>query len=283
MKIISGLCFLLLVSTVNAQVDFQRLLTITQSKTASYQAPSFNKIQHCQQLFYQALSTGYTKNLQQAWLQQGFSLTQQDGVLVIKALKNQGEGVYVIKEKKQVPLIALQAPHSFKDLHTGKIIAELLQHPQFYAGGWNSVPRYGAYSQDLAHLDNSIFQAFTQALAQAHPDSWIVQLHGFNQKKRKTATGQRAEMILSNTESDSPVWLQTLAQHLRQQWRHKHIEIYPQTIRELGGTKNRNAFLLKRQGFTHFIHIETSKKMRDELRHHPQSRQVFIQALQQLP
>ena len=90
-------------------------------------------------------------------------------------------------------------------------------------------------------------------------------------------------MILSATENHSPVWLQTLAQHLRQQWQQKHIEIYPKTIRELGGTKNRNALWLKKQGFRQFIHVEISKKMRDELRHQPQSRQAFIQALQQLP
>ncbi len=263
-------------------LDFSQLLAQAQSKVASYQPPSVAKIDTCRQLFRQLLTQGYSDGLAQAWSNQGFSLTATENWLIVQEPHNTGQGLYVIARKPPIsPVYFLQAPHSFKDIYTGKIAAKLMQTGQFYAAAWNTVPRYGRQAQDLAHISQSVFQAFADALIEQQPQTWLIQLHGFSNNARKTLLGQQMDMIVSATENHTPVWLRQLADSLNQVWPDKTIGVYPQTVNELGGTTNANAQQLKRAGFHQFLHMEMNLELRNSLLKNNQLRQQLIGSLQQ--
>lgn len=169
----------------------------------------------------------------------------------------------------------LQAPHGDSDLYTGKIASRLFFEGGFKAAQWNTVKRD---ISDMAHTPNTYWQAFTQAFAQQYPDGKIIQLHGFEQGSRKTATGEASDMILSAGHSLPPQWLQQTFVCLKNAFPMR-VSLYQFDVKELGGTTNVQGQLLRSLGHDGFLHIEMSKTMRRQLLDNVTSRKLFIKCL----
>ena len=143
------------------------------------------------------------------------------------------------------------------------------------AGAWNTVRRSGG---DLAHLPASYLQAFTRAFAATHRRGLLVQLHGFETSKRTSEAGAAADMIVSNGTREPPLWLLAVARGFRDGVARK-VKVYPNDIKELGGTTNAQANLLRDLGHDGFLHVDMSQGLRKQLRDDQSLREVFLKCL----
>jgi hypothetical protein len=165
------------------------------------------------------------------------------------------------------PPIALQAPHSYYDRHTGEIAERLfLEHP-FTAAAWNTAHRYAAAdgSSDLCHTDRSLLSSFTRAFVTAFPKGIIVQVHGFAGSKLRSPDAAAAGGILSNGTPAPPRWVKGAAACLADHFTGPMLT-YPDDIQELGATENEQGRLLRTLGRGSFLHIEFSLPARQLLK-----------------
>ncbi|KZN50652.1 hypothetical protein [Pseudoalteromonas luteoviolacea] len=154
-------------------------------------------------------------------------------------------------------------PHQFHDKYTLKIGRALFES-NCNMMVFNTHHRH-SQSLDNLPMDYSkrkrgLHVAAVKAFHYAHPNAAIFQIHGFNQKKRKSPEGKKADFILSQGRSYNAklAKLQRCLSGLS-----NHTYIYQKDIFELGGTKN----ILHKIGLAphRFIHIEISKPMRKRL------------------
>ncbi len=251
------------------------------AKGGKYVAPSSAEVREAEALFIRTLQGEQSQDLQNAWQAQGFmlgTLTQNGTTFTVVQEVNEkrtGRGFYLFRQKGGLP-VALQAPHSYKDLYTRKIARKLMREGNYVAAGWNTVPRYGRnkYKEfaDMAHLDDTIFQAFGRAFAKQYPTGTIAQLHGFAQGYRKTVVGKTADLIFSGTTKRPSQRVLETGDCLKSQLTDFVVRIYPNEIGELGGTTNSNAKDLRARGFNNFFHVEMSKALRARLRKDKQVR-----------
>ncbi len=184
-----------------------------------------------------------------------------------------GRGLFVVRSDGD-PLM-LSIPHQFKDLKTGELGAQLMEEMPFGAAAFNSAPRDLATNSDVAHADNTHFNAAHLAFASQTPSPRIVQLHGFAREKRRTPEGRLAEIIISSgTERPAPE-----AVAIRECLRRGGVaaRLYGVDVGELGGTKNRNLLALLGAGHRPgtFIHVEISRRMRETLTNNKDARWFF--------
>lgn len=182
-----------------------------------------------------------------------------------------GRGFYLIQDEGAVDApVLLQAPHRFKDLDTGAIVAQLAATGAFRMSAWNTVPRWAPDDRsdrraDLAHRDISHFNAATAAFAAVHPSGVVVQVHGFATGKRRTAAGSSADVIVSS----GTTALVGPARRVRACLRSRLSVVvrgYGDDVSELGATTNRNAAMLRARGFNAFVHVELDRPLRRSLR-----------------
>lgn len=186
----------------------------------------------------------------------------------------QGRGFFAIK-KQSTKNWLLQAPHADSDLYTGKIASRLFLEGEFKAAQWNTVKRSVS---DMAHTPDTYWQTFTQVFAEQFPDARVIQIHGYEQSARKTEAGEVSDMILSAGHDAPPLWLQQIANCLKNNFPHR-ISLYPYDVKELGGTTNVQGYRLRSLGQDGFLHIEISKTMRLELLDNTDVRKRFIGCL----
>jgi len=256
--------------------------TFQAAKGGEYTPPTAAEIKIAEKLFFFVLQGQRGKNIQKAWAQQGFIMRTliHKGIpfTVIQEMKNQrtGRGFYLFRQGDNLPL-ALQAPHTYHDKFTRHIGRKFMRDGHYAALAWNTVSRYEA---DIAHLNHTIFQAFTRAFARRYPTGSIVQLHGFSQQKRKSQRGQEADMILSNTFNTPSERVLMAYRCLSINLSNYVVRLYPYGIMDLGGLGNSNAKTLLEHGFKNFVHIEMSHKMRRRLRYSRRIRRQFNDCLQ---
>ncbi len=257
------------------------------ARDGRYRAPPTAELERATALFTRELAGDPAPDLLAAWRSLGWRRRSLvlDGVdcrvLYEAAARREGRGFYLFCPDAS-GRAALQAPHAFKDLHTGRIALALARQARFRVVAWNTVPRFsedahGRHDADLAHLPESYFTALTRALA-AHADTGpLIQLHGFARAARK-GSGRRAHIILSNgTRRPGPRVLQ-LAARLRHALG-VDTRVYPLDIRELGALTNREAQVLRAAGRRDFVHIELSAELRQRLRDDAAARTRFADAL----
>jgi len=255
--------------------------TLKAAKGGKYVTPTAAELYAAEVLFIRTLKGEQTPALKKAWQTQSFIMRtlRQNGTAftVIQETKKKrtGRGFYLFRQQKSSP-IALQAPHSYKDLYTGTIARKLMEKGKYVAAGWNTVKRNYA---DMAHLDNTIFQAFGRAFAKQYPTGMIFQLHGFVQGKRNTRAGKTADLILSGTTITPQQRVLGIGKCLKSKLARFTVRIYPYEISELGGTTNSNAKDLRARGFNRFFHIEMSKPLREKLRGDNQVRRQLSDCL----
>jgi len=245
-----------------------------------YVAATPSEVERSEALFSRLLSGERGDALAGAFRPLGFVLQQVtvggEGLAVLSEAPEArtGKGVYVVRGAGGALLpVALQTPHRFKDVGTGRISVRILaEDRRFAAAAWNTVPRWydepqGRVDADLAHARVSHFNAFTRAFARVHPGALIVQLHGFEADNRRTAAGGAADMVVSGTVSDPGPQVRLRADCLRGlgTWR---VLLYPLETRELGGTTNKNALALRSlsgNDGAEFLHLEIAREPRRRL------------------
>lgn len=180
-----------------------------------------------------------------------------------------GWGRYLINTQYQVRGL-LQAPHQFTDLHTGELATQMFFQSQLQALALNTARRDSAPNSraDMARATDSIFYHFSKEYASEFPFAYIVQLHGFSNKKRKSISGQRANMIISaglHQPGAMHRWLQQCMEGIVG----NDVLLYPQQVRELGGTKNPLSQLYQRMNSPRFVHWEVNRAWRNRLMQRP--------------
>jgi len=189
-----------------------------------------------------------------------------------------GGGDLVYRYNAKACVISI--PHRFFDTHTYKIGQQVFNsHCQLMLSNTHhrhsdSLDKQSMdYSKRRDTLHNSAILAF-QAL---HKDAKIIQLHGFNQSKRRSDEGKQADFIISQGKKGNVI-KQQLTLCLSKISRNSYF--YPELIRELGGTKN-ILHTLEIKPFS-FIHIEISKPMRERLIKEQHTMSQFSECINQV-
>lgn len=189
-----------------------------------------------------------------------------------------GRGLYVLR-RDGLPLL-FSAPHQFKDLDTGLLAALMTEEQGALGVAFNTAPRDlpiagGGGLSDLGKLDATHFNAFHLAFRAAYPAARIVQLHGFARDKRRSEAGRAADVIVSNGTRRADPGAIALADCLRRAG--FGARLYPNEVRELGGTRSATLAALMGDGAPAgtFLHIEISRELRDTLIDNQDVRWVF--------
>ncbi len=284
----NGLFIMLLLAANPVVAQNHALKTLWKAaRDGHYRTPGSIELQQATALFRRELVGDPSSQLQQAWQTLGWQRTSIQladhscQVLYESAARREGRGFYLFCPQAN-SRTALQAPHAFKDLHTGYIALAMANTARFRVVAWNTVPRYsedkkGRHDADMAHLTESYFTALTRALATDNSIEHVIQIHGFSRQKRD-GDGRNATIILSNGTRQPDPSLLDLAARL-----HKTLNVdtrvFPYDIRELGALTNRQGKLLRETGHTGFIHIELSSEIRKQLRNDKQTCRIFLDDL----
>lgn len=237
----------------------------------SYQEISNKEFISMQECFYKVLNDNNSSCLKQY----GFKKIDIDNsIYAIVDTKKAGHGFYLIrKDSKSKYLLSL--PHRFSDKNTGVIGMRLFREHSFKGAFFATATRR---VKDMAHNTITPFNAFHIAYTKAYPDSHIYQLHGFTSKKRKTDSGKRAKIILSNGSKNYKQNLVKLSNCLKKSIT-PDVYIYGKDIMELGATTNAQIHSLHSLGFWGFTHIEMLYPIREELADKKSIRELFAKCL----
>lgn len=249
-----------------------------------YWLPERSAVERAQLLFERTLGGESGPVLVAAWAEEGFEMLALDRpgqrLLALRELpgRKSGRGFYLLRPAAACRL-AWQAPHSFRDLDTGDLALALMLEGEAAAAAWNTVPRdqvlaAGRQQSDLAHQRQSILAAFSRAFARVYPDGRLVQLHGFAAENRRTEAAWQAALILSAGHRDPGSGLRTARSCLGQRL-DDPVRLFPDEVRELGGTGNSIGAVLREAGFAGFVHAELALQLRRRLGSNTAARNDF--------
>jgi hypothetical protein len=192
-----------------------------------------------------------------------------------------GNGVYLINGNDPAPLV-VQAPHAYHDLFTGDIAAGLARDGVAIVA-WNSAKRntgtgFGQTKADFAKRRDSLFVALTRALIKSVPKGRLIQIHGFDNRRRSTSEGSGAAIILSSGARWTTRSVDIIARCL-QPVIDGPVLIYPTEVTELGATKNFHGQTLRRYGHEGFVHVEINRPTRKRLKTEPALLSAFSACL----
>ena len=242
-----------------------------QVRADQYVAPAHSELQESKKLFAELLKGNLSQDLEILFNKINFRLdrykSNAENIIVVRENKPpyQGLGMFIIRLNGNG--IMLQAPHAFKDLHTGQLAIHLMLEGNYSALAINTVPRSylsaGIKQEpDMAHMYNTHFISISHAFSDQYPNGQIVQLHGFN-SARRPATISTAMIISAGVKkSDSKVQQQQkcLARTIKGE-----VKAYPDDINILGGTTNSIGRYLRARGFSAFRHYEMNLPTRKVL------------------
>ena len=243
----------------------------------NYLAPSAADLTHARQLFADTLAGSQSLEvLQPEWSRLGFELREVTAtgealwLLCEPAGTEAGRGWYLFRHSGSP--VAIMAPHARNDIHTGLISLRLFLagHARVLACG--TITRRRA---DMAHLEDTYFQAFTLAFAQMSPTGLVVQLHGFESTNHN---GTKAAIIASTGSRTPEPWLAELVRCLRQSTA-LNVLAYPDNVKQLGATSNAQGQALTRVGRCRFLHFEFSLELRERLTRDQALRKMFLDCL----
>lgn len=195
---------------------------------------------------------------------------EEAGWVVLQPSGDAADGLYVVR-MSPVSRVVVQAPHAWYDLKTGRLASLLFEEGTGQVLMMNSGQRYAFDRADVAHRDDTFFQAFTLGAAMAMDQPLVVQLHGFADEN------SRASAVLSpGSALADPADLAASRRELSSllSGRSKSGDAVP----KLAGRTNSQGIALS--SHARFLHLELSKKARTELAEDPETRQGLAELLE---
>jgi hypothetical protein len=274
----------------SARADPLRSLLRQASSARVFSLPSATELAAVEQLFAQLLagsSDPQSAKMQASASALGLDLKSVNGftVLMEKMDARRGRGFFAFRQAgMNKSLDVLQVPHSFKDEMTRDIGLGLFAEGRFAAVAFNTVPRRfnddngQEVVADMAHITGTYFLALTQATAKVLGRGRTLQIHGFEQGKRKSALLADSDIILSAGHAGPPASLRQ-SRELLQQRLQRNVVLYGEGIKELGATTNVEAAALRALGYDNFIHVEMSRTMRAIMRDDAGARKQLLSSI----
>lgn len=257
-----------------------------------YVSMTGREIEAAESLFVKTLRSSYSGELADSWEEFGMKLqsrtTGGNDFLVLSEMsgKKHGRGFYLFNKSASNNHL-LMVPHGFKDVGTGAIGLRMFLESDLGILALNTVPRYintgsgDKLVHDLGKLPNTYFAALTKAFLTVHREEKIYQLHGFAREKRKSAAGRSAGVILSGGTERVRQNIKEMQLCLEKVFP-ASVLVYPNDVRELGGTANIIGKILRRAGHEGFFHIEISREIRDNLRKDTILRRALSECLENI-
>ncbi len=255
----------------------------------TYQPMTAAQLKQAESLFRQILTGKDFRNEQFAngWANLGYELVEIPAAgSTWTGLRDtespcKGNGVYLFNARSTGSLV-IQAPHAYHDLFTGDITAGLMREGIAMLA-WNSAKRktsagYGKGKADLARRPDSLFVALTRAMIESYPNGRLIQIHGFDNKRRKTQAGTSAAVILSSGTRWPTRPVDFIASCLKPVIPGP-VLVFPTEVTELGATRNFHGQTLRHNGHEGFVHIELSRPTREQLKSEPSLLAKFSQCL----
>lgn len=248
---------------------------------ASFMIPNPAEVHTAEEMFRLLLMLSPTSpKVKEAVDALGFSVTSflNGSELIYIVMEKEGcrkgRGFFLVREKGDIPVL-LEAPHAGDDALTGNIVISLFLEHNVKAVAMNVVSRSQV---DLAHVPVSYFQAVSLAFAKIYPRGIILQVHGFDMGKRNPDAPKDSHIIVTNGTRSPGQMLYTLCKSLKTALKISAL-LYPVDTKQLGATRNAQANLLSREGFSGFIHIEISKEWREKLSVNAPLRALFFKSI----
>lgn len=200
----------------------------------------------------------------------GFELVpvQADGepLAVLRDATGDGRGLLIVRFGAHARPVLLQAPHSFHDIGTGQLAAEIMARSDLRALQVNTRHRNVAAAEsghpppaDVAHRTDSWFHALTLGILDGLEHPVLVQLHGFG---RQTVRDPEVDVVASCGATDHPEVLSAFADTLASDLPGLGVARYPDDISLLGGTTNVQGRALIGRADAVFLHLELSPEAR---------------------
>lgn len=204
--------------------------------------------------------------------------------LLEAAGKSRGAGAYIFRvaPRSEEPVILLEAPHSYYDVGTGRLAAEVFFAPKQgvrpRALFTNTIHRYqlapgdkvkrSNNPADVAHNREHAFSIATQAFVDAAGTARVVQFHGFGRRSDDDADDGGADdiamVVSAGDQAKSSRWSAAVADALVEQFG-AAVKRFPEQVHVLGATTNVQGQLVRNRNPNGFVHIEMSADMRAQL------------------
>ncbi len=189
-------------------------------------------------------------------------------VVYEKEDRKEGRGFFMFCQNQHSKKMAIEAPHRFFDRKTGRIAYLLMLTGYYSAGAWNTVHRYQTpnnveKSSDMAHNPDTFFNSFARAfLNTMPPDSAMIQLHGFYDKKHSYKNSYPS-LVLSEGRSKPSQNFMMYANAIKKVL-HTNVFIYPDDdLETLSAKGNISAETFEKQAIGQiFIHFEMNNDIR---------------------
>lgn len=242
--------------------------------------PSQDALNQAEQLFAHLFKHNYSQETKALAKTIGFSWHENSKHVHLKDPLKKGIGEYFFHKQPKNEII-LQAPHRYHDKYTGTIIKKLFKESGIHSLALNTLPRYSKTKDnidlDFSRLKNSMHSVYTLAYISQQPRGKVIQIHGFDHKKRRSASARASQIILSNGNTKHTAYLLNLQMCFDQKnW----ISVrYPDQVNELGATKNPIGILLRSLNTEAFHHIELNLETRQTLAHQSSKRLDFMECL----
>lgn len=164
--------------------------------------------------------------------------------------------------------IFIQAPHSFYDIGTKKIAADLSNELNATAFFYNSVHRKHIDLGKAKGLSENPLLKLSLDFTKKYENSKLVQLHGFSKKKHSSLKNEGFDAVISNGSKKPDAYVTQLTQCLNKALPFK-FALYGKETQKLGGTKN----IVKKYCHKNcqFVHLEFSKQLRDYMKENSNS------------
>jgi len=273
---------LLLAGAVQAPMG-ARALELESSLTRAiantrYEQPASSDLTQARELFkHTLLGDRPVAELKTGWYKLGFAFHEvtADGEpmwLVSQPPDSEsGGGWYLFRTNHQSSL-AFETPHAKNDVHTGIIGLRLFQAGTARVLAASTITRHRA---DMAHLDDTFFQAFTLAFAEVCPTGLVVQLHGFESENHNHVAAD----VLASAGIQSPgAWFFEVVEKLKQATAVR-VLAYPRDTKVLGGTTNSQGKALNQTADCRFLHLEITPELRERMARDPELRRAILDSV----
>lgn len=177
----------------------------------------------------------------------------------------EGRGLLLLRFGGTASQVLLQAPHAVSDLGTGELAARLMEGGDALALQLNTRHRRAADgpAADLAHRDDTWFQALTLGLLDGLERPLLAQLHGFG---CETVDQPGIDLVVSGGVAPDEACVDAFVGATGELLPGGGVAVYPRDIDVLGALTNVQGQAVAALDRGAFLHLEMSRDLRERLR-----------------